>query len=552
MAGCCLAVPEEMDESNDRRGSSSTRKLETAVSGISLQEGLAGYATTKPVSPRVVGPTVVLPQFRSGELTTRLELYIRILNRVVATECEVALENSKAIQARAHGVCRAVIATVGCVRDMGPTLESLLSALTKEVLAIDTLSDEVVSTIQRVASEYEHRTSFASLAFLSSPEDSAEQVLFPLVVSYIRHLHTNWKALVEQSYQERMLERVLDSEMRRLFKTVEFRSIGHLLEVCQGFQENLQNIHIPPVYGGIMAEVSSEASDLDSLCSSSRAIKQALRDLQRELVTVNGHALPPATSRRELVHLLSQTLNSRALFQRPSRKSKSKSSAINKVKSCPSMIPTQELESDGFLSSGNEGDTDCSSPQKTPVNGSDKIKSRRHRGTFHLSTVDIMTRRLLLASSRTGMAGDAYFIVLDLFGGEEVEVVPTSAATQNVVVGRPRVGTIEIVVRLSSVTIKCHSSFDVYPKNLVGDCEPLIQLHTTTSETIGLQEVRAADSETGKGKVDFDSSSDMSSDEGKKFPKMMIQERKTDRTGWRTVSIRPALYEKVQEWNTPS
>jgi hypothetical protein len=33
---------------------------------------------------------------------------------------------------------------------------------------------------------------------------------------------------------------------------------------------------------------------------------------------------------------------------------------------------------------------------------------------------------------------------------------------------------------------------------------------------------------------------------------MVLQERKTDKTGWRTLSIRPALYERVEVWNTPS
>ena len=134
--------------------------------------------------------------------------------------------------------------------------------------------------------------------------------------------------------------------------------------------------------------------------------------------------------------------------------------------------------------------------------------------------VDLMTRRLLIASSRTGMGGDAFFIVRDLFGGDDVEVVPSRAATAH---GQPRVGTIEIVVRLASVTIKCHGSLDVYPKSRIGDCEPLIQLHTTTAEIISLQEVRASDSERGEGKIDAYSSEEDGNDEGSK---MVLQEMK--------------------------
>jgi hypothetical protein len=97
-----------------------------------------------------------------------------------------------------------------------------------------------------------------------------------------------------------------------------------------------------------------------------------------------------------------------------------------------------------------------------------KQQVRNQRQTFQLSTVDIMTRRLLVASSRTGMGGDAYFIVRDLFGGDDVEVVPSREQVVVAHGGRPRSGSIEIVVRLSSVTIKCHASFDVYPKSSVG------------------------------------------------------------------------------------
>lgn len=128
-----------------------------------------------------------------------------------------------------------------------------------------------------------------------------------------------------------------------------------------------------------------------------------------------------------------------------------------------------------------------------------------------------------------------------------MEVVPSSTASS---IHGPviRSGTIDIQVRLASVTIKCHASFDVYPKTLVGECEPLIQLHTTTTETIGLREVRSEDSSDDAA---ADSGSDSSSP-GKQSNMMVIQEVQTPKTGWRSVSIRPALYERVEVWNTPS
>lgn len=136
----------------------------------------------------------------------------------------------------------------------------------------------------------------------------------------------------------------------------------------------------------------------------------------------------------------------------------------------------------------------------------------------------------------------------DLFGGEDVEVVPTSTVAFQERMVRP--GTIDILVRLASVTIKCHQSFDIYPKSLVGDVEPLIQFHTTTTETISLQEVRAIDSTNGEATPDDRTEKD--NEEHETSSLMVVQEQHTDRRGWRVISIRPAMYEKIETWNTPS
>lgn len=128
-------------------------------------------------------------------------------------------------------------------------------------------------------------------------------------------------------------------------------------------------------------------------------------------------------------------------------------------------------------------------------------------------------------------------------------VVPTNTLSIQDRMVRP--GTIDILVRLASVTIKCHQSFDVYPTALVGDCEPLIQFHTTTTETINLHEVRTADSDDDFFTKDEQyNSDDPDTRPMKSF--LVVQEQKTSKTGWRTISIRPALYEKIEVWNTPS
>jgi len=190
-----------------------------------------------------------------------------------------------------------------------------------------------------------------------------------------------------------------------------------------------------------------------------------------------------------------------------------------------------------------ESSTQHTSGKKKILSSSSR---RRRNGKFHLSTIDVLTRRLLIAASRTGNGGDAYFFVKDLFGGEDVEVVPTSTVAFQDRMVRP--GTIDILVRLASVTIKCHQSFDIYPKSLIGETEPLIQFHTTTTESISLQEVRT----TGDNNVEDYTPDDHTHDTEQPSSLMVVREQQTDRTGWRVISIRPAMYEKIETWNTPS
>lgn len=135
-----------------------------------------------------------------------------------------------------------------------------------------------------------------------------------------------------------------------------------------------------------------------------------------------------------------------------------------------------------------------------------------------------------------------------MFGGEDVEVVPTNTVAFQDRIVRP--GTIDILVRLASVTIKCHQSFDIYPKSLVGEVEPLIQFHSTTTESISLQEVRASD--TDKGDYTPDDQTTDNDDVETPSSLMVVREQETDRTGWRVISIRPAMYEKIETWNTLS
>lgn len=595
LTGCALAVdsgfvltttsPSPVASSPTKLAFRRSKKPPTSIparktSDIDLQDGLLAYDQPKDdtppsstgtgapqssgtlptsligqISQSSSGPVIEHPQIPEGELVIRLELYLRSLYRVrtLQEECVVAMEPPRAIKARARYITSALIATAGCVRSMRPVLTQLLNSLTKELLAVETLSEPLTKVIRKIVSEYEHNTSFASLAFLSSPEVSADSRLTPLIIKYLKYLQCEWEGLVQECELERMLSKTLDAQMRTIFKTIEFRSIGHLLEVCHEYRTKLHNIELGP-------QKVSDGQDANTLCNSPIALRQAIRDLQREIITVNGHVLAPVTSRKELIHLLSQTLNSRTLTAVPKKKNhRHQPQRYRRTVSCPSTpsessisaaaetTPDSILQMQGELEDSMVFSTsECDSSEQENEESKIPSKKRGKRQRFHLSTIDLLTRRLLIAASRTGMGGDAYFVVRDLFGGEDVAVVPsTSLPTMGRMV---RPGTIDILVRLSSVTIKCHASFDVYPTSLVGECEPLIQFNTTTTEIISLQEVRSGDS-SDNGTAD-DGSSDSSSEDPPTRSVMVVQERQTPKTGWRTISIRPAMYEKVEVWNT--
>lgn len=553
IVGVSLATP---TSSADDAGNDDTKIKKSAVSSspkkqatLSIIEGLAGFrpfengkSSSLIRSISSSSSTVIRKrqQISENDMVTRIELYLRSLYRVksLKQECVIALEPVRAVKARANAIVAAFIETVSTVRQQGPVLTRLLTCMTKEILAMDILSEELERVIRRVVSEYEHATSFASLAFLSSPENAAEQKLTPLILNYIRYLRLNWQNAEAACELEEMLRNSMDPQMRKTFKTVEFRSIGHLLEVCQSFRSELQQIQIGPSreFRSVVETNGGEDSG-----STKDALRQAIRDINREVITINGHVLPPATSYEQLSHLLSQTLNSQTLTNsfatnKARRRKKNKKGRRLHAGEVSDMSETDT----SLVSSGNE--TTNSAGVDSAAYTSDGQSATSYR-SFRKSTIDYLSKRLFLAASRTGTGGDAFFVVRDLFGGEDVEVVSSSPPTLTGDFSRRR-ESIEIIVRLASITIRCHGSFDVYPKALVGSCEPLIQVHTTTSERISLKETRMTGVSQNK--------SDDSDEEGDHKVRMVVQELITEKSGWRTLSVRPALYEKIEVLTTPS
>mmetsp|Transcript_15991 Transcript_15991/g.23513 ORF Transcript_15991/g.23513 Transcript_15991/m.23513 type:complete len:422 (+) Transcript_15991:201-1466(+) len=211
----------------------------------STSRTLRGRGKTSNAPTTMVVQFKSYPQIRSSILATRLELYFQ--------NCAAASASSSSRQVNILASClvRSFCATVdSCVASVAPILMGLLQALTMEVLCVEEKGLQygtLQTMMKRIISEYEHKVSFASLAFLSSPQDSGEQVLLPLVMKYVSFLHSPRRSeLQEVCNAEIWLSQVLPRKLRHVFHTVEFQSPNHLLEVCRSFQYELSHVDIMP------------------------------------------------------------------------------------------------------------------------------------------------------------------------------------------------------------------------------------------------------------------------------------------------------------------
>lgn len=160
----------------------------------------------------------------------------------------------------------------------------------------------------------------------------------------------------------------------------------------------MDNIALPPPWkegvlgmaGGGDATKLDITAALKQYCSDPALVKQALRDLRREVITVNGQVLQPCHSQMELAEQLGQILNSKTLVDSVKGGLSKRKSVRKRRVSAYSSDFGLELESDF---SGTESDASLT------------------KGNIDVGLVDVLTKRLLIAASRTGTGGDAYFIV---------------------------------------------------------------------------------------------------------------------------------------------
>lgn len=266
-----------------------------------------------------------------------------------------------------------------------------------------------------VSVEYEMQTSFASVAFLSSPEQATESVLFPLVVSYFKYLRNEWRRLVFTCQIEELLASSIDPGLRQTFKNTQFTSIGHLLHVINHHQGVLNHIPLPS-----FSSIPYYHEENNNTSNDSKLIKQALIDLRREVITVNGILLPPAHSRKQLIKYLFDALHHQihpasyaTTMGCDDNNALSEQGGGDKNTNFDSTVIAGQKENEvqrqleEVHCSTDESSVESTATSSCDTNGNLKRKKRR----FDLRMIDRLTLRLMMASYRTGAGGDAFFVV---------------------------------------------------------------------------------------------------------------------------------------------
>lgn len=350
---------------------------------------------------------------------------------------------NKSFKAEAKELVQEFVRHVTSISTVQRTLIPLLTAYTQNALNVPTLSPSLKKIIIKICNEYHRQTSFASLAFLTPPAQSAWTVLLPLTLEYMHYIQQQQYNLVMDCQLEHSLSHALKPEMRKLFKESEFESIGHLLRVCKSWKWDLENI----VANGI-GKVSSDNSDQDDSTTrtngskdDTKALEQALKDLRREVITINGRLLkPPARGGiKAFVKLLSEALVSpsgpiqnsqqnipdEVAQQFKNYSSEAGLGELSSSVSCIRVVDSEsELSSDGNYSDGSVtgysdvgDDSDCSTAEF--VRNGTKARRRKRKEyrplarkrKFDISTIDALTSRLFVAAGRSQQGGDAFFVV---------------------------------------------------------------------------------------------------------------------------------------------
>ncbi|GMI15914.1 hypothetical protein TrVE_jg8850 [Triparma verrucosa] len=482
----------------------------------------------------------VYPQITPDDLKSRLEVYFLRLygcNHITANLLDgkvLKKIQSSVVKVAVKGVVKSFLATVSATTSPTLLLHSHIVAMCREALAVVEISREIETvvkyTIARIEAdldgnqtstedksggssqgEGEEKLPSQIKSFLKSPKiadkflrvenmfaskfDDAEVVskcMSGHLKSLLEYLSEadNSTQLVMSSYGERMLSRGIEPSLRNEFKDGDFESETALKSAYEKFHKQFKSIRLPPsdnfMCVNLVKHLSEEKEKAKGSAKySEQSMMQALKDLKRERIFVNGREVVDrkVTSKRELVKVLTEAIEKGVVNPKPDKKATSNNLLDESLLASESDYSTGFSSApDNDTSNKESGDSDCRRRRGDP---NEKVIARPRK--FDTSKLTEIVSRILLASSRTGSGGDTLLFLNDLFGGDEVVLRPSSNENMQ--------AAIEIDVYAGRVDIVCKAFYTVYLRE---DLEaPMLYLRGKMVERIPLFVQRVEGGELG-------------------------------------------------------
>mmetsp|Transcript_1634 Transcript_1634/g.2075 ORF Transcript_1634/g.2075 Transcript_1634/m.2075 type:complete len:659 (+) Transcript_1634:104-2080(+) len=466
IANLCAAVPESpLPASITRFGSASARRASEGVEGDEA--------------------SMVLAQISEEDLKQRLECYISALwaTANAATQCELNKEiykgdpigsakaekegaaallmaNERADSARLQAtitsfvnVClaqAALVPNMTLLQNIRPRnlLTPLVESLCMEVLGVPDVDANTKEKISVLVIGYEKQHSFFQTA-----DSNARRVLAPLLAELLQWLRRNEDSLVANSATEGMLA-VIPEDLRYQLKNQVYYSAEHFLEVFNTLRPRLEKLPIP--LHPLLEDTTMDAA-------------QAMKDMHRERLTLNGPEVPSTDVPILLFDIIHELLNAQLLKENIEPESSTTTATNEEGKE----------STEGVMDTGTVKPPLVATATNGATSGGDAMNARHDMP--HSCLTDHLVMRTINAASRTASGGDAFFIVQDLYGGDGVLV------KQSAVTAPP----IEIIVDMNGVTVRSQDSYEIYHEQEVTEAEdaiPLMIMSTAMIENIPLPE----------------------------------------------------------------
>ena len=252
-----------------------------------------------------------------------------------------------------------------------------------EILGVPDVDSNTREKIAELVTTYERQHSFFQTA-----EANANRVLVPALRELLVWLRQNEDSLVANSATEGMLA-VIPEDLRHKLKTQVYYSADHFFEVFNQLRPRLAKLPIP--LHPLLEDTTMDAA-------------QAMKDMHRERLTLNGPEVAPADIPRLLSDLIHGLLESSlALAECANLAAGEGSQVANGQASQAASAPTTPGTQNGA-----EGDV--STPPHSSLTSPTLLSAPRH-ARAHVALSEHLVMRTINAASRTTSGGDAFFIV---------------------------------------------------------------------------------------------------------------------------------------------